>query len=809
VILIPVPDINVVIGNPDADPGQGIGSRVILMRVQKGFTLVELLAVMAILAILAGLVAGTVVGLGGKGQSTRLDGDRDGIRKAANAFFLEAFPEVYPVDSADGQVAGIHEIDFKRGLPQDPNRSFVPDFLVKLPDSASLVSWRIDENSGNVFFAQDGSPLIKPSNNRLDIEATTGAIDTNDDHVLTLSMAKDEAAPEFIEIKIPAGYILGGGQSDGGTVVGSLQAVLDTDNPFDPGQEIFFGGVIVATNDLSGNPNPDEWALVVDYNFNSSSNVAIKESTEAVRKHTIEVVRPSGDSAGRLTINFARGSDGAANEATETWALTLFGFSSDKLTSELNIPIDGSAGAGTAFTGFSIGAAGLTVPTPNNIPIVGLLKNPDNQGVYRWAAEEHSSIDPVVGETRFFNALPGSQGVLISGEASATRIPPGSTEEPPTGTTLEFTSQVAGAYAGLAFARQPVVVVKDAAGDRITTDNSTQVTLAITSGTGTAGAVLSGSTTITAINGEATFSSLNLDDAGLGYTLSATAIGPAGTTSSLFNVFGSANRVYWADSGADKVQRANPNGTNVQDLATTGLLTTAAVAVDSVGGKIYWTDAATNKIERANLDGSSREDVVTIADGVVIPLGITVDSDAGKIYWTQALSPTQPLFGRIRRANLDGSGTEDLVTTGLSSPRGISVDPARGKVYWVDSVAGKVQRANLDGSGVEDLVIAASIPGLFLPQGIAVDPVGGKIYWTDRNGFKIRRANLDGTGVEVIASAFTPDRIAIDPSAGKIYWANAVGRKIHRADLDGSNVEDVTSGLDTPSGVAIALAIVP
>ena len=776
------------------------------MREHRGFTLVELLAVMAILAILAGLVAGSVVGLGSQSQSTRLDGDRDSIRKAANAFFLEAFPEVYPVDSVDGEVAGIHEIDFKKSLPQDPNRSFVPDFLVKLPDSASLVSWRIDENSGNVFFAQDGSPLIKPSNNRLDIEAKTGAIDTDDDHVLTLSMSKDEASPEVIEIKIPAGYTLGGGQADGGTVVGTLQAVLDTDNPFDSGNKIFFGGVIVATNDLSGNPNPDKWALVVDYNFNSS-DVPIKKSTEAVRKHTIDVVRPSGDSAGSLRINFAKGSE--ANEATESWELTLFGNSTDKLTSELNIPFDESAGVGTAFTGFSVGSAGLTVPTPNNIPIVSLLKNPSEKGVYRWAAEEHSSIDPVVGDTLFFDTLPGSQGVLISGEGSATPIPPEPTEEPPTGTTLDFSTQVAGAYAGLDFARQPVVVVKDAAGDRITTDNTTQVTLVITSGTGTTGAVLSGSTTVTAVNGEATFSRLNLDDAGLGYSLTATAIGPAGTISSLFNVFGSADNVYWADTGADKVQRANPDGSDVQNLVTTGLVSTAALAVDSAGAKIYWADASANKIERANLDGSSREDVVTIADGVVVPSGVAVDSAAGKIYWTQALSPTEPLLGRIRRADLDGSGVEDLVNTGLSAPRAIAVDPAGGKIYWVDKVSRKVQRANLDGLVVEDLATENSIPGLLLPQGIAVDPVGGKIYWTDRNGFKIRRANLDGTGVESIVTAFTPDRIAIDPAGGKIYWANAVGQKIHRANLDGSNVEDVTAGLGTPSGVAIALTIAP
>ena len=40
----------------------------VIFRGQKGFTLVDLLAVMAILGILAALVAGSIVGLGIRGQ---------------------------------------------------------------------------------------------------------------------------------------------------------------------------------------------------------------------------------------------------------------------------------------------------------------------------------------------------------------------------------------------------------------------------------------------------------------------------------------------------------------------------------------------------------------------------------------------------------------------------------------------------------------------------------------------------------------------------------------------------------------------
>jgi len=54
------------------------------------------------------------------------------------------------------------------------------------------VSWRIDEDSGNVFFSQDGAPLIKPSNNRMDISAvTTNVSGTASNYLFDLTMAKN------------------------------------------------------------------------------------------------------------------------------------------------------------------------------------------------------------------------------------------------------------------------------------------------------------------------------------------------------------------------------------------------------------------------------------------------------------------------------------------------------------------------------------------------------------------------------------------------------------------------------------------
>ena len=59
----------------------------------------------------------------------------------------------------------------------------------------------------------------------------------------------------------------------------------------------------------------------------------------------------------------------------------------------------------------------------------------------------------------------------------------------------------------------------------------------------------------------------------------------------------------------------------------------------------------------------------------------------------------------------------------------VTAPGARGasKMYWADTNAGKIQRSNLDGSGVEDLVTT----GLEAPIGIALDVSGGKMYGMD------------------------------------------------------------------------------
>ena len=131
-----------------------------------------------------------------------------------------------------------------------------------------------------------------------------------------------------------------------------------------------------------------------------------------------------------------------------------------------------------------------------------------------------------------------------------------------------------------------------------------------------------------------------------------------------------AQQIYWVDSKTNKIQRANRDGSDVQDVFTAedDLL---GVAVDEVGGKIYGSGAG---VHRANIDGS---DVELLIPKELSPnaVDIAVDASGGKIYWSH-------IGVGIIWANLDGSEGEVIVTTEFNSPSGIFVDAVGGKIYW-------------------------------------------------------------------------------------------------------------------------------
>jgi ribosomal protein S6E (S10) len=105
----------------------------------------------------------------------------------------------------------------------------------------------------------------------------------------------------------------------------------------------------------------------------------------------------------------------------------------------------------------------------------------------------------------------------------------------PKAVKLAITVQPTTAAVGAVMAPAVQVTVQDASGSTVT-GSTANVTLVITAGTGTAGAVLGGTLTKAAVNGVATFSNLTIDLVGVGYTLTATSSGLTSATSAAFNI---------------------------------------------------------------------------------------------------------------------------------------------------------------------------------------------------------------------------------------------------------------------------------
>ena len=148
--------------------------------------------------------------------------------------------------------------------------------------------------------------------------------------------------------------------------------------------------------------------------------------------------------------------------------------------------------------------------------------------------------------------------------------------------------------------------------------------------------------------------------------------------------------------GTDGVSSLSAGGTSAESIS---------LNAPSDAGTYYY-GACVESVSGESNTGNNCSSGVSVTVGGSGPPAVT-----GKLYWTELNTES------IRRSNLDGSGIENLVTTGLDAPLGIALDVAGGKMYWTDATADKIQRSNLDGSGVEDLITGlARAPSRHQPE---------------------------------------------------------------------------------------------
>jgi alpha-tubulin suppressor-like RCC1 family protein len=212
---------------------------------------------------------------------------------------------------------------------------------------------------------------------------------------------------------------------------------------------------------------------------------------------------------------------------------------------------------------------------------------------------------------------------LVAGAAAAACG--GSTQPPSVGAAakLAFAVQPSNSTAGAGIA--PVVAIQDASGNTVTSASSA---VTVTLGSNPAGGTLSGTTTVNAVNGVATFGGLSISSAGSGYTLVASSGTLTNATSATFTI---------APAAAAKLAfTGQPND------GTAGVALTPAVAVaiqDAFGNSV---PSATNAVTvgiGTNPNGGTLSGTKTVsaANGVATFPGLSINK-AGSGYTLVASS---------------------------------------------------------------------------------------------------------------------------------------------------------------------------
>lgn len=196
---------------------------------------------------------------------------------------------------------------------------------------------------------------------------------------------------------------------------------------------------------------------------------------------------------------------------------------------------------------------------------------------------------------------------------------------------IAFTVPPVNTSAGSAIAPAVKVAFQDASGNTVTSVNAT-VTLAI--GTNPGAGTLSGTVSVGAVNGVATFSNLSIDKVGAGYTLVASADGFPDVTSQTFDIVaGTANRLVFLTgpttvlvgqkfSPALQVQVQDAGGNPV--LSGVGKIT----IISSVNGTLIGTNSATPLLGTATFSNLAIDEVGTAYALTALASGVqSVTSD--------------------------------------------------------------------------------------------------------------------------------------------------------------------------------------
>ena len=401
--------------------------------------------------------------------------------------------------------------------------------------------------------------------------------------------------------------------------------------------------------------------------------------------------------------------------------------------------------------------------------------------------------------------LTGSATGLSAATSNAFNVMAGSASE------VVYTQQPTAVIAGSAITPAVVATVEDAGGNPITS-SSAMVTIAITTNPG--GGTLSGTLSINATNGVATFANLSIDRSAVGYKLTASSAGLTSALSAAFNVTagaaaqvaftqqpnGGTGGVAWATQPKVTIQDAlgNTVTTSIANVTLTitsgtgnpiGLLTCTANPKAAAAGIVTFAGC------KINLPGTGytlTASATGLTSAASVALNVVV-GPASQLVYTQ--QPTAVVAGSVISpaivATVEDAGGNTVASSSATVTIAISTNPGGGTLTGtvsINATNGVVTFADLsiDKSAVGYKVTASSA-GLTSAVSAAFNVTAGaavQVVFTQQPG--------GGTGGVAWA---TQPKVAIEDAIGNVVTTSVASVTL-----------TITSGTGNPSGVITCTA---
>ncbi|RMX48585.1 hypothetical protein pdam_00017141 [Pocillopora damicornis] len=288
-------------------------------------------------------------------------------------------------------------------------------------------------------------------------------------------------------------------------------------------------------------------------------------------------------------------------------------------------------------------------------------------------------------------------------------------------------------------------------------------------------------------------------------------------------------KIYFTDVTLKLLARAFPNGSSVEVIAHTDVVTPDGLAIDYIGRILYWTDTGTSKLEMRSLHPFG---VALIPPFLFFTDWVTdrelhmLDATTGDLLKSFSINGGRPMgivaydSGRqpAGPCSVNNGGCSHFCVPKASNhecvcPTGLAVkqdgktceEKVKRFILFADADDKSTNIISLDVSYFVAQTLFNHV-GNQRPIALDYDPVEDRVYWSDVAQGLIVSAFTNATSLKILfrCNILSPEGLVIDHVARNIYWTDTGTNRIEVARLDGSGRKElINTGLDEPRAIIL------